>query len=162
MNRIPTYLLALAIAASLTVPTQAWAEKFSLFGVTMGMEKAALENIWIKGEENNYQVPGSVLFKVIPEFDHRNQMYRLSFSTPIPLLDQYPGPYAATAFQQAVQEKWGSGEIIISIRTGRGIADITLTSKPLQDEYNKHIKAQMEFQLQSILRGPSQDKPDQP
>jgi hypothetical protein len=162
MIRITTYLLALALAASLAVPTQALSQSFSLFGVTMGMEKAALENIWIKGEENSYQIPGSVLFKVIPEFDHRNQMYRLSFSTPIPLLDQYPGPYAATAFQQAVQEKWGSGEIVVSIRTGRGIADITLTSKPLLDGYNKHIKAQMEFQLQSILQAPSQEKPDQP
>lgn len=162
MKKIPIYILTLAITASFTFPSLTMAEDFSLFGVTMGMEKSALENIWVKGEENSYQVPGSVLLKVIPEFDHRDRMYRLTFSTPIPLLDQYPGQYATTAFQQVVQERWGKGELVVSIRTGRGIADITLTSKPLQEEYNQHIKAQMEFQLRTILQAPSKKEPDQP
>ncbi len=152
MNRIPTYLLALAIAASLTVPTQAWAEKFSLFGVTMGMTRGEVDNAWQKLETGEYYIDGSSLINLVPEFDHRDRLYRLSFSTPIPLLDQHPGAYVTTAFQESVQERWASDNLAVSLRTGRGSADVTLTSKPLQAEYSDHVRAQMKIRLIDLLK----------
>jgi hypothetical protein len=116
------------------------------------MPKEEVNALWTFSEADGYQIPESVLLNVIPEFDHRNRLYRLNFTIPIPLLDQYPGPYVTTAFQKAFQELYSTADQVVSIRTGRGTADITLTQKPLLESYNEHVKAQMLIQLPILLR----------
>jgi hypothetical protein len=142
------------IAASFLVllPGIVKADEFSLYGVKMGMPKEEVNALWTFSEADGYQIPESVLLNVIPEFDHRNRLYRLNFTIPIPLLDQYPGPYVTTAFQKAFQELYSTADQVVSIRTGRGTADITLTQKPLLESYNEHVKAQMLIQLPILLR----------
>ncbi len=142
------------IAASLLVllPGIVRGDEFSLYGVKMGMPKEEVNALWTFSEADGYQIPDSVLLNVIPEFDHRNRLYRLNFTIPIPLLDQYPGPYVTTAFQKAFQELYSTADQVVSIRTGRGTADITLTQKPLLESYNEHVKAQMLIQLPILLR----------
>jgi hypothetical protein len=142
------------IAASFLVllPGIVKADEFSLYGVKMGMPKEEVNALWTFSEADGYQIPESVLLNVIPEFDHRNRLYRLNFTIPIPLLDQYPGPYVTTAFQKAFQELYSTADQVASIRTGRGTADITLTQKPLLESDNEHVKAQMLIQLPILLR----------
>ena len=142
------------IAASLLLllPGIVRGDEFSLYGVKMGMPKEEVNALWTFSEADGYQIPDSVLLNVIPEFDHRNRLYRLNFTIPIPLLDQYPGPYVTTAFQKAFQELYSTADQVVSIRTGRGTADITLTQKPLLESYNEHVKAQMLIQLPILLR----------
>jgi len=143
------FLLIFAVSL---VSTPALADDFSLFGVSMGMPRAEVETHWQKSGNGDYQIPDSLIFNILPEFDHRDRLYRISFSMPIPLLDQYPGAYVTTAFQKVVQEQFGKGDQSLSIRTGRGTADITLTDKPLLDSFNEHIQAQMLMQLPTILK----------
>lgn len=143
------------ISIFLLLPGGIRAEEFSLYGVKMGMLKEEIDTSWTLGEEGAYQIPDSLILNVGPEFDHRNRLYRLSFTVPIPLLDQYPSSYVATAFQRAVQELYGTADQIVSIRTGRGTADITITSKTLQDSYNDHIRTQILMQLPLIMNPPA-------
>ena len=154
--------LEILILLVLFIPMTAGADEFSLFGVKMGMQKKEVDKIWPATSDGQYQIPGSTLYNVLPEYDHRNRLYSLSFSVPIPLLDQYPGPYATTAFQQVVQERWGASGYTVNLRTGRGVGDITVTSKLLKEEYDEHIKSQMEFQLQTILDPQAQQPPGIP
>ena len=128
------------------------ADEFSLYGVKMGMTKTEVETHWTLSEVDGYQIPNSVVLNLTPEFDHRDRLYRLSFTVPIPLLDQYPGPYVTTAFQKAVQERYGTPDQVVSIRSGRGAADITVTGKSLLESYNNHITVQMLMQLNLLLK----------
>ena len=127
-------------------------DEFSLYGVKMGMPKEEVSALWTYSEIDGYQIPDSVLRNVTTEFDHRNRLYRLNFTIPIPLLDQYPSPYVTTAFQKAFQELYSTADQVVSIRTGRGTADITLTNKTLLESYNEHVRAQMLIQLPILLR----------
>jgi hypothetical protein len=142
----------LAVAFMILLPGLAVAEEFSLFGVKMGMERTEVETHWNRLDNDQYLLEDSILLNLLPEFDHRDRLYRLNFTVPIPLLDQYPAPYVMTAFQKAVQELYGTDDQVVSIRTGRGAADITLTSKPLLESYNEHIRSQMLMQLPTILK----------
>ncbi|MDF1535195.1 MAG: hypothetical protein P1S46_01675 [bacterium] len=152
MKRVPFFLLALIIATGMTITPDASAEGFSLFGVKMGMVQEAVNAAWQQLETGDYYIEGSALINLVPEFDHRNRLYRLSFSTPIPLLDQHPGTYVTTAFQESIQELWASDDLAVSLRTGRGSADISLTSKSLQKEYADHVRAQMKARITDIFR----------
>jgi hypothetical protein len=152
MKRVQFFLLALIVAGGMTMPPDASGEGFSLFGVKMGMPQEEVDTVWQRLETGDYYIDGSVLINLVPEFDHRNRLYRLSFSAPIPLLDQHPGTYVTTAFQESVQELWASDDLAVSLRTGRGGADITLTSKSLQKGYANHVRAQMMIRLTDILR----------
>ena len=142
----------LAVAFLVLLPGLVKADEFSLYGVKMGMPKEEIDTLWSVSGVDGYQILDSVILKLVPEFDHRNRLYRLNFTVPIPLLDQYPAPYVMTAFQKAIQELYGTTEQVVSIRTGRGAADITLTSKPLLESYNEHIRSQMLMQLPTLLK----------
>lgn len=145
-------LILFAAAIMFLMPNLAKADEFGLYGVKMGMPKEEVDTHWTYSKIEGYQIPDSVVLKLSPEFDHRNRLYRLSFSVPIPLMDQYPGANATTAFQRAVQDLYGTVDQAVSIRTGRGAADITVTSKPLLESYNKHIETQMRMNLQQLLK----------
>jgi len=145
-------LIILAVAFLVLLPGFVKADEFSLYGVKMGMTKEKIDTLWAVSGVDEYQIPDSVLLKIVPEFDHRNRLYRLSFTAPIPLLDQYPAPYVMTIFQKAIQELYGTADHVISIRTGRGAADITLTSKSLLESYNEHIRSQMLILLPTLLK----------
>ena len=143
----------LIIICSLFLTTGiARAEEFSLYGVTMGMTREEINAHWQKLENGKYIIDGSVLMNITPEFDHRNRLYKLSFTIPIPLLDEHPVPYVTTSFQDLIQDRWASDDLITNIRTGRGVAGIMLTSKPLQTEYEEHIHKQMLLQLGVLLK----------
>ena len=128
------------------------ADEFSLYGVKMGMAKTEIETHWNKLEENQYMIEGSILLNILPEFDHRDRLYKLRFSVPIPLLDQYPGTYATSAFQELAQKRWDDPDLIVSLRTGRGVADVSLTSRSLEKELADHVRAQMQIHLSTLLK----------
>ncbi|MDF1525473.1 MAG: hypothetical protein RRA15_09235 [bacterium] len=142
----------LAVAFLVLLPGLVKADEFSLYGVKMGMARAEVETHWQKLDEDKYHIEDSILMNVMPEFDHMDRLYQLSFSIPIPLLDQHPGPYVTTTFQDLIQERWASDDQIVSLRTGRGNAGIMITSKHLQVEYTGHIRTQMELQLGILLK----------
>ena len=85
------FLLAFAIL----LPTVSMAADFSLFGVKMGMPKEEISKTWTKLESGEYIIENSALFNIQTEFDHRERLYKLSFSAPVG--DQYPGHLVSTA-----------------------------------------------------------------
>ena len=145
-------IVLLTAAILILVSGMASAEEFSLYGVKMGMTETELETHWNKLDDNQYIIEGSTLLNILPEFDHRQRLYKLRFSTPIPLLDQYPGAYATSAFQELAQKRWEDPDLIVSLRTGRGIADISLTSRSLDQEFAEHVKVQMQVHLSTLLK----------
>lgn len=128
------------------------AEDFSLYGVSMGMSRSEVETHWSRLEGDKYGIEGSLILDLLPMFDHRDRLYKVSFSVPVPLVDQYPGNYVTTAFQDTVQQRWSHPDLVLNLRTGRGIVDITLTSKPLEQEFMEHIRAQMQVHLSTLLK----------
>jgi len=124
------------------LPTASVAADFSLFGVKMGMTKEEINNTWTKLESGEYVIENSALFNIQPEFDHRNRLYKVIFSAPVG--DQYPGHLVTTALQKLVQDLWASDRTLsVGTRSGRGMVEITITSKKLLDDYVTHIKAQL-------------------
>ena len=143
MGRTGTLLLVFALTLP---PSQAAAAEFSLFGGKMGMPRAELDKVWNRQDSGEYLIPGSNVFNVKTEFDHRDRLYILSFSVPIG--DQYPSGLMATAFQQLVQEMWGNDpNVSLGTRASRGVVDVTVSSKRLQEDYIEHIKAQLSILL---------------
>lgn len=123
-------------------PSISVAADFSLFGVKMGMPKEEVSKTWTKLESGEYIIENSALFNIQTEFDHRERLYKLSFSAPVG--DQYPGHLVSTALQKLVQDLWaGDRTLSVSTRSGRGMVEINITSKALLDEYVTHIKAQL-------------------
>jgi hypothetical protein len=145
-------ILLITISVLLLLPGMIRAEDFSIYGVSMGMTRADVDARWEKLENDKYHIKDSILMNVLPEFDHEDKLYRLSFSIPIPLLDQHPGTYVTTAFQDLVQERWAGDDQIVNLRTGRGKADIMITSRHLQTEYTNHIRTQIQLQLGILLK----------
>ena len=124
------------------MPAVSMGADFSLFGVKMGMSKEEVSKVWTILESGEYVIENSALFNIQPEFDHRDRLYKLTFSAP--LGDQYPGHLVSTALQKLVQELWSvDRSLSVGTRSGRGMVEITITSKSLLDEYVTHIKAQL-------------------
>ena len=126
--------------------------EFSLFGARIGMSRVELDQIWHKQANDEYVIDNSILYKIRPEFDHRDRLYKLNFSFPLPLRDQYPAHMVSTAFQEKLSRLWDSESLAVTVRTGRGSAEVTVTDKALQKEFTDHINAQVEFQLTAILK----------
>jgi hypothetical protein len=134
------------------LPGAAMAQDFSLYGVSMGMPRAEISKLWKELENNQYYIEDSIFLNIIPEFDHNDQLYGLSFSVPIPLLDEHPGPFVTSAFQELIQEMWTSEDLVVSLRTGRGTTDVKVTNKRLQEKYKQHIRVQMQVQMGLIFK----------
>jgi hypothetical protein len=97
MNYIRWALLGMLLIVM--VPGTSWSEEFKLFGVKFGMTRQEFDQTWIKLESGKYSIQEAVLFDIVPDFDHQDRLYKLSFSVPIPLQDQYPQHFVASAFQ---------------------------------------------------------------
>ncbi|UCF30327.1 MAG: hypothetical protein JSV26_09710 [bacterium] len=125
----------------LLAPAPSPAQEFSLFGVKMGMTREEIGQIWRLTEAGEYTIEGSAIFNIQPEFDHRDRLYKLSFSSPIG--EEYPGHLLQSALQRLVKELWGSDPAVsVSTRSSRGIMETTVTSQALTEEYITHIKLQ--------------------
>lgn len=134
--------LKLLLVLTVLLPTASAAADFSLFGVKMGMSREEVDGAWTKLESGEYVIANSALFNIQPEFDHRDRLYKLAFSAP--LGEQYPGHLVSTALQKLVQDLWSSdNSLSVGTRSGRGMVEITVTSKKLLDDYIAHIKAQL-------------------
>ena len=145
-------IVLLAVTFLVLLPGLVKADGFSLYGVKMGMMETEVETHWKKLEANQYMVEGSMLLNILPVFDHRGRLYKVSFSMPVPLLDQYPSSYATSAFQELVQKRWDDPDLVVSLRTGRGTADLSLTSKSLDQEFSDHVRTQMQVHLSTLLK----------
>ena len=130
----------------------AQAAQFSLYGVTLGMTRTEVDEKWKRLDENKYYVEESILLNINPVFDHEERLYQLGFSIPVPLLDQYPAPFVNTSLQELVQEMWAGPTTAVSVRIGRGTADITILDKTRQGNFITHINEQMSLQLSILLK----------
>jgi hypothetical protein len=140
------------IIALVLSPALSEAADFSLFGAKIGMPRAELDQIWQKLGSGDYAIDGSVLINVKPEFDHRDRMYKLTFTFPLSLQQEYPPHMVAAAFQEKIVALWGSATTTVTVRTGRGTAEVAILDKTLQNELTEHINAQVEFKLTEILQ----------
>lgn len=149
MKRTALFTALFLFAIFITV---ARAADFSLQGARLGMPRAELDRVWQKLDNGGYAIDGSILMNLKPEFDHRDRLYRLTFAFPLPLQDQYPPAMVATAFQEQLTGMWQQDNITVTVRTGRGTAEVVVTDKALLQELTEHVKAQVQFQLGQILK----------
>jgi hypothetical protein len=133
-------------------PGKVGAEEFSLYGVRMGMTRTEVEQLWVKLDDGKYYVEDSILLNIKLDFDHEEKLYKLSFSLPVPLLDKYPASFVNTSFQELVQEKWANPSRALTVRVGRGNADITVLDKDRQSAFMNYINELMRLQLSTILK----------
>jgi hypothetical protein len=145
-------IFLIAISVLLLLPGMIRAEDFSLYGVSMGMTREDVDSRWQKLEEGKYFIENSILLNINLEFDHEDKLFKLIFSLPVPLLDKYPASFVNTSFQDLVQKRWAAPTTAISVRVGRGVADITVLDKTRQDKFMKHISDQMKLQLSVLLK----------
>jgi hypothetical protein len=144
------YLIVLLLLA---VPHTAFSDGFSLFGVKMGMNRAEVDKLWTRMETGEYLIKDSILYNVQPLFDYRDRVYSLSFSMPIPFLDQYPSNYVKSAMQNEIIKLWKTDQsIMVGVRSGSSAVDVTITDKSLIEEFNNHINVQVQVQLSNVLK----------
>lgn len=142
--RLPSLLV---LATLLCAAGPATAQEFSLYGVRLGMTRAEVKAVWQPLEGGEFHVRESALFQVKGDFDHQDRLYRVHFSMPVP--ETFPFELGATAYQNLVNERWGSNrDLQLGLRTGRGSVDATVTSKRLLDEYTQFIARE----LSAVLR----------
>ncbi len=138
------FIVALFLGLIILHPTAATCEQFSLFGVKMAMTREEVDAIWSKLPSGEYNIEGSVLFNIKVEFDFRDRLNKLSFS--VPITGEHPSNLVATAYQRLMGELWGDDPTIsLSVRSGKGVLETTVSSKTLQDEYIEHIMLQLKF-----------------
>ena len=135
-------ILALVPILFLFLYGGAAAGEFSLYGGKMGTTRAELDQIWIPLESGEYAIKDAPIYGVIPEFNHNDLLYKLTFSVPVP--KEYPSQYATTALQKIIQELWADDKTIsLNTRSGRGAVEVTVISKDLEEELVKHIMVRL-------------------
>ncbi|RMG96415.1 MAG: hypothetical protein D6708_02415 [Candidatus Dadabacteria bacterium] len=131
--------LAVVAIAMVVWGAAAPAAPFSLYGVRMGMTRDEVGKLWAPLESGQYYIKDSVLFEVVPSFDHEDRLYQVSFS--VPLVGEYPEHLTATAFQNLVTRLWGDDRAVsLSVRVGRGTGQVTVTHKARLEAFTRHIE----------------------